>query len=319
MSKIYEALMRAEQERLESREEAAGTPSGTQPFDTAAPAELPLANVSLAPELPAEPADPGHSASANGFTHRLDLSRVQSHVWNPQLDKLPSLGKLGSGVEQFRRLRSRLFEFRDLNKVSSILVSSGLPREGKSFVAVNLAISFARHKSSRVLLIDGDMRRSSLHTLLGCENKPGLTTYLSGQAELMEVMQQPKAGVDGVPLPAGLASLTFIPSGDEGTKAADLSGHPRFKQLIQAATPLFDWIIVDSSPVNLVTDGVNLAHACDAVLLVARGGVTKFETAQRALMELKATNLVGVVLNGVEAPHVVGGYYDYDSYGTRQE
>ena len=66
-------------------------------------------------------------------------------------------------MEQFRSLRSRMHEFRDLNKLKSILVSSGLPQEGKSFIAANLAISFTRHKAARVLLIDGDMRLSLIH------------------------------------------------------------------------------------------------------------------------------------------------------------
>jgi Mrp family chromosome partitioning ATPase len=78
--------------------------------------------------------------------------------------------------------------------------------------------------------------------------------------------------------------------------------------------PYFDWIIVDSSPVNLVSDGVNLARSCDAVLLVARGGVTKYEIAQRALAELKTSKILGFVLNAVKNPPVAGGYYGYDGY-----
>ena len=85
-------------------------------------------------------------------------------------------------MEQFRSLRSRMQEFRDLNTLKSILVSSGLPQEGKSFIAANLAISFARHKAGRVLLIDGDMRRATLHKLLGCPQGPGLTEYLVGRS-----------------------------------------------------------------------------------------------------------------------------------------
>ena len=205
-------------------------------------------------------------------------------------------------------------EFRDLNALKSIMVSSGLPQEGKSFVTANLAISFARHKAGRVLLMDGDMRRATLHKLLGCPQGPGLTDYLSGTASIVEVMQRPKPSEPGHPLPAGLTSLTFIPAGMEHDKAADLSGSSRFSTLIAAVAPHFDWIIVDSSPVNLVSDGVNLARSCDAVLLVARGGVTKYEIAQRAVAELKASKILGFVLNAVKNPPVAGGYYGYDGY-----
>ena len=118
---------------------------------------------------------------------------------------------------------------------------------------------------------------------------------------------------------------TFPPLADllrkksEHDKAADLSGNRRFERLIVAAAPHFDWIVVDSSPVNLVSDGVNLARACDAVLLVARGGVTKYESAQRALGELKASKVLGFVLNAVKNPPVAGGYYGYDGYDKIEE
>jgi Mrp family chromosome partitioning ATPase len=158
------------------------------------------------------------------------------------------------------------------------------------------------------------MRRASLHKLLGTTLGPGLTEFLDGKATLTEVMQRPRPSEEGHPLPQGLASLTFIPGGNEHDKAGDLSGNRKFDRLIAAASPHFDWIVVDSSPVNLVSDGVNLARACDAVLLIARGGVTKYEVAQRALAELKASKVLGFVLNAVASPPVAGGYYGYDGY-----
>jgi protein-tyrosine kinase len=244
----------------------------------------------------------------------IDLASIPQTIWTPSMNQLPALEERGSSVEQFRSLRSRMQEFRDLSTLKSILVSSGLPQEGKSFIACNLAVSFARHKAGRVLLIDGDMRRATLHKLLGCAQGPGLTEYLSGAASITEIMQRPAPGTADNPLPPGLMSLTFIAAGMEHDKAADLSGNRLFDRLILAASPHFDWIVVDSSPVNLVSDGVNLARSCDAVLLVARGAVTKFEVAQRALAELKASKVLGFVLNAVESPPVAGGYYGYDGY-----
>jgi len=192
-------------------------------------------------------------------------------------------------------------------------VTSGLPQEGKSFVSTNLAMSLARHKNSKVLLIDGDMRRYSLHQVLGCESHPGLADYLSGKATLIEAMQRPEPFAASTPGAASIQqNLTFIAGGNGGDKAADLSGSPRFEELIRLASPHFDWIIVDSSPVLPVSDAVNLARSCDGVLLVARGGVTKFPVAQRAQSELKASNILGFVLNAVEDTPQVGGYYGYD-------
>jgi capsular exopolysaccharide synthesis family protein len=323
MSKIYEALRQAELDRakssanqsdsstsqavLDSPRPPASTwgPMPIAPLATVAPVSRSISTADLATAPPEDAADD---------LLPLDLSAVKRYTWTPSLHQLPALDERGSSVEQFRSLRSRMYEFRDLNTLKSILVSSGLPQEGKSFVAVNLAISLARHKAGRVLLIDGDMRRASLHKLLGTTLGPGLTDFLAGKASIADIMQRPKPAEAGHPIPHGLISLTFIPGGEDHDKAGDLSGNRRFDRLIAAASPHFDWIVVDSSPVNLVSDGVNLARACDAVLLIARGGVTKYEVAQRALAELKASKVLGFVLNAVESPPVAGGYYGYDGY-----
>ena len=341
MSRIYEALRQAELERAKSpsptppgpgtdgsatvldTETAPGVDAGAGAFATGAPMGAPggertlaaaLADTRLGDVLADSKVTFAPAAGVPGNASELDLGKIGYYAWHPLMQQLPALEERGSSVEQFRSLRSRMQEFRDLGTLKSILVSSGLPQEGKSFIAANLAVSFARHKSGRVLLIDGDMRRATLHKLLGCAQHPGLTEFLSGAATIPEIMQRPLPDEPGRPLPSGLASLTFIPAGIEHDKAADLSGNHRFDRLIAAAAPHFDWIVVDSSPVNLVSDGVNLARACDAVLLVARGGVTKFESAQRAIAELKASKVLGLVLNAVAKPTLAGGYYGYDGY-----
>jgi capsular exopolysaccharide synthesis family protein len=343
MSKIYEALRQAELDRSKTDTAESDSESSRQVTSQAVleealgPTHIPaFSNTgrALAALPPVSRANGGKTSVAPPVDSRIalagaadeelelsdtDLARIPQVTWSPSLGQLPALEDRGSAVEQFRSLRSRMQEFRDLNALKSILVSSGLPQEGKSFIAANLAISFARHKAGRVLLIDGDMRRATVHKLLGCPQGPGLTEYLSGSASIVEVMQHPSPGKPDHPLPPGLASLTIIPSGTEHDKAADLSGNRRFERLLKAAGPHFDWIVVDSSPVNLVSDGVNLARACDAVLLVARGGVTKYEIAQRALSELKASKVLGFVLNAVKSPPIAGGYYGYDGYDKIEE
>jgi len=338
MSKIYEALRQAE---LDSTKRTLEDPIVSQNagdgVNTMPDAVLPAHPVNLAPTaapIPAAsipqpipvatipaPIAPLHVApipvapvAVAPVDEPFAPDNIQQHVWVPSLHQLPSLEHRGAAVEQFRSLRSRMQEFRDLNTLKSILVSSGLPQEGKSFVAINLAISFARHKANRVLLIDGDMRRASLHKLLGAPQGPGLTEYLAGKATLLQTMQRAKPGDSGHPLPHGLISLVFIPGGLAADKAADLSGNRRFNRLIEDVSPYFDWIVVDSSPVNLVSDGVNLARSCDGVLMIARGGTTKYMVAQRALAELKASKVLGFVLNAVENPPQTGGYYGYDGY-----
>jgi protein-tyrosine kinase len=334
MSKIYEALRQAELDRAKTgstqsehglnssatsqglldKEQDSTYPTATRSTVSLASSGRNSAAVSAGLKSAFEPA--AQEASDLGS---LDLTQVKSFRWRPSLPQLPALEQRGSAVEQFRSLRSRMQEFRDLNTLKTIMVSSGLPQEGKSFVTANLAISFARHKAGRVLLIDGDMRRATLHKLLGAPQGPGLTEYLAGDSSILDVMQRGSTDDPDHPLPAGLTSLTFIPAGNEHDKAADLSGNHRFDQLIKAVSPHFDWIVVDSSPVNLVSDGVNLARACDAALLVVRGGVTKYKVAQRAIAELKASKVLGLVLNAVKNPPVSGGYYGYDGYDKIEE
>ena len=304
MSHIYEALQRAEAER-KSGAQAVATPEEpihqSMAFAAAMPPVMP--DVAQAPER-------WSSRRRPVTVDPSFLSGVRRRPWNPSFERLPALERGGVGVEQFRSLRSRIQEFRDLRSLKTVLISSGLPQEGKSFIAVNLAINLARHKSSKVLLIDGDMRCSSLHHYLGSEFHPGLPDYLSGKATLQEVMQLPEEAKDRDPsMTAVLNNITFIPGGDGGDMAADLSASKRFDELLKAAAPHFDWIIVDSPPVLLVSDAVNLARSCDAVLLVARSGVTTFPVAQRAQQELKASNVIGFVLNAVDKPPMSGSYY----------
>jgi protein-tyrosine kinase len=319
MSRIYEALQKAESERkLERRESEPRIPE--QPVATGLGAAAAVAEpedaVFPSPAFAETPivtepyASPSPRRVGGEF---LDLSKVVARPWALSMAQLPALLERGPAVEQFRSLRSRIFELRDISPLKSILVSSGLPQEGKSFVATNLALSLARHKNSKVLLIDGDMRRYTLHQILGCESHPGLADYLAGKASVLEVMQRPETSQTTTPgATPMLPNLTFIAGGNGGDKAADLSGSPRFGELIRLAAPHFDWIIVDSSPVLPVSDAVNLARSCDGVLLVARGGVTKFPIAQRAQSELKASHVLGFVLNAVlEAPEV-GSYYGYE-------
>ncbi len=318
MSKIYEALLRAELERatnkgVQSRPEALSMESLLIPV-----VENPFPQIEKEEELIREhfSGDLDEGAPAVGLHSALDLSLVPTRIWRPLIAALPALAEFGAGVEQFRILRSRIAEFREQGPIKTVLISSGLPSEGKSFVAANVALAFARHKGHRVLLIDGDMRRSSLHKILGTTPEPGLTEFLSGAMSLTEVMQRPQiSGAAGLPL--GMSSLVFIGGGRDGSKAGDLAASSRFGELIEQAKNTFDWIIVDSSPANLVSDAVNLAHSCDGVLLVGREGVTKFKTAQQAQLQFKTSTILGFVLNAVHKLPAKSDYYgSYEGYQT---
>lgn len=320
MSRIYEALQKAETERSSAPHTTSELEQPARGYYARSAAAAALAD----PEFDSRPFPSPESAPPSDLHHpfsmplsmpgpRIDLSAISTRSWHPDLDALPALQERGPAVEQFRSLRSRIYELRDMKPLRSILISSGVPKEGKSFVAANLAISLARNRNSKVLLVDGDMRRYTLHKLLGCDPHPGLADYLAGRADLPDVMQRCAPSIGNESALPGLANLTLIPGGDGGDRASDLSASPRFAELLRDAGPAFDWIIVDSSPVLPVSDAVNLSRATDGVLLVTRSGITDFTTAQQAQAQLKAAHLLGVVLNAAQKAPQLGTYYGYDA------
>jgi len=287
MSRIYEALQRAELDR-----------KGTS---------VQLDDTFVAPTTVNEPDEPvAHSD--------LDLNKIPRYAWRPNMLSLPTLAERGEAVEQFRSLRSHVYQLRYQAALKTILVSSGTPSEGKSFVTANLAVSLARNNERNVLLIDGDLRRPTVHKLFGGRNAPGLSEYLSGTADIAEVMQRnvevESTEEQGV---RDLSNLTIISAGISGQNSLELVGNHRIETLVAAVTPHFDWILIDSPPVLAVTDAVDLARAADGVLLVARGTSTPFDVAQRTQQAFSNTRILGFVLNAVkDAPK--GGYY-YNYYG----
>jgi protein-tyrosine kinase len=210
------------------------------------------------------------------------------------------------GMEEFRTLRSRLYQIREKMPLKKLLVSSSVPREGKSFVAANLAQVLVKQHGRRVLLIDGDLRGPKLHMVLGTSEMPGLTDYLMGERDEFAVMQR-----------GPMDNLFFIPAGKRVSSPAELVANGRLKILMNRVEGLFDWIVVDSPPAVAVSDASLLANFCDGVLLVVRSTMTPFDLARRARTEFGDKQLLGVVLNGVDAD--ASGYSRYRyNYGTEE-
>jgi protein-tyrosine kinase len=202
------------------------------------------------------------------------------------------------GAERFRTLRSRLYQIAGAQTLKKVLITSSIPAEGKTFVAANLANSIVRQNDRSVLLIDADLRASRLHQALGAPLTPGLTDYLRGDADEFSVIQK---GSD--------TNLCFIPGGKAVSNPSELLLGERMKRLLEIATPIFDWIILDSPPALPVHDASMLADLCDGVLFVVRAGQTNYEMAEKASSEFQDKNLLGVVLNCVEKGDSYGGYY----------
>ena len=198
--------------------------------------------------------------------------------------------------------------------MKTILIASGMPSEGKSFVAANLAMSLARNTVNNILLIDGDLRRPTLHNLLGLPIRLDYRITWQGTADLTDIMQRDTIHEtrDGESVSI-VSNLTFIPSGKSRDNSSELVANHRIEELIAAVSPHFDWILIDSPPVLAVTDAVDLARAADAVLLVARGASTPYEVAHRTQAAFSNSRILGFVLNDVKnAAHK--GSYNYGYY-----
>ena len=299
MSRIHEALLRAEQER------AASQGSTVQPPFTGAPGEISAFadEISAGREIAAMP------AFGNAFGLDALLTQSVQQQWQPDAATMLFLngGEAGQGTEEFRTLRSRLYSLREKITLKTILVTSALPREGKSFTSANLAQVMVRQHGRRVLLIDADLRGPRLHQMLGTAVGPGLSEYLQGKSEEFSIMQR-----------GPLENLFFIPGGSGIADPAELVGNGRLQILLQRVESLFDWIIIDSPPAVAVSDASVLAKACDGVLMVVRSHSTPFDVARKARQEFPDQALVGVVLNGTREDAAPYARYYYEAYEKKK-
>jgi len=300
MSRIHDALKKAEQERVPAPSTGTAV-SQDEEFTTeiAASRQAPIVVAAAVESSLSSPAMP--LLPADGYLRFDDLMARCAHPrW--QLDPNVNVFSTGSAAshaaEQFRTLRSRLYQLRGAQSLRTLLVTSAVPSEGKTFVASNLAQAIVRQPDRRVLVIDADLRCPRLHLPFGAPTSPGLTDYLRGEADEAAVIQN---GQDN--------NLCLIAGGTEVADPSELLANGRLATLLNRVTPVFDWVILDSAPCLPVADSTLLAEYCDGVLLVVRANVTPSDVAQRALQELQNRNIAGVVLNAVEESHIYGGYY----------
>jgi capsular exopolysaccharide synthesis family protein len=306
MSRIHEALKKAEEERFGmqgGKAEVLQEPVVVTPASKVDPSEL---TPDAALRLPATPSIAIPSAEYLRFD---DLRTRCTHPhWNPDPNVNVFLNPALSphGAEQFRTLRSRLYQLRSNQALRTVLITSSVPAEGKTFVTNNLAQAIVRQPDRRALIIDADLRCSRLHVPLGAPSAPGLADYLRGEADEMSIIQH---GLEG--------NLFLIPGGREVTNPSELLSNGRLKKLLDRLVPVFDWVLLDSPPCVPVADANILADVCDGVLLVVRAGSTPSEVAQRACQELNGRNVIGVVLNAAaESPAYGSAYYQAYGYGT---
>jgi protein-tyrosine kinase len=301
MSRIHDALKRAEQERA--------TSTGTHVEPTFDQPEL--RDEPLREGLPPSPlsASAAMSTMASGFNYESLLARCPQTGWTPDERTMLFFQENDSrlGAEQFRTLRSRLYQIREKMPLKRLMVTSALPKEGKSFVAANLAQVIVRQHGRRALLIDADLRNPGMHRHLGALQSPGLADYLLGECDEFAALQR-----------GPMENLFFMPAGRSVPSAPELLSNGRLKLFLQRVEPLFDWIIMDTSPVIPVSDATLVAGACDGILMVVRSNSTPSDLARRAREEFPDKLLLGVVLNGASSgKHAQSKYYYGEAVGSQ--
>jgi protein-tyrosine kinase len=205
-------------------------------------------------------------------------------------------------TDQFRTIATNiLFSIPD-HPQKTILVTSAAAEEGKSLLAVNLAIILARI-GKRILLIDADMRNPKIHSMLKLKRSPGLSDILAGQTQLSSALQY-----------ANIQGLYAIPAGTRTPNPVELLISQRMATFVQFMREKFDFIIIDTTPVMMLSDPLVLAPLVDGVVVVVRSGVTPRPAIKKAVEQLQRINamIVGAVLNDHDIKRE--GYYSYHYY-----
>lgn len=200
--------------------------------------------------------------------------------------------------EQFRLLRTRLEDARQARPLKTMLVTSSLPGEGKSFVARNLAATVSQRGRQKVLLLEADLRRPGCCSALGLSPVAGLAECC-GSTDPVASFVYRISGLD----------LCLLPAGDRATAATELLASHRMWEVLAETGRAFDWVVVDSAPLLPVADSVVLSRLCDGIVLVVRRSQALKSALQEVLDRIEPAKLLGVVLNDFPSRHSCEAYF----------
>jgi capsular exopolysaccharide synthesis family protein len=235
----------------------------------------------------------------------LDISTLESQAASVEL--VTHQNARAPVSESYRNLRtSILLSSANGRPPKLLVVTSSQQGEGKTTTSINIAITLAQ-AGGKVILLDGDMRNPELHKALHLNYEKGMSTFLSGNSDLVPVIQK-----------TDIPNLFVVPSGKIPPNPAELIGSPRMKELLELLEQLFDHVVIDTPPVLSVTDARVLATMVDGVILVVKGGQTPRQAVRltkRLLLEVHA-HIIGVLLNDVDVRSADYSYYSkYYCYG----
>ena len=250
-------------------------------------------------EEPAEVVEERPTASRRAGSTR-PSPRVNASIDEEHRSRLVTATSSNVSIEQYRRLAAALHEEQVGSKLKSVMITSALPGEGKTLTALNLALTLTESYQRRVLLIDADLRGPSLHHALSLSNDRGLSDALADGQELsfVDVSSSLSVLCAGTPGPTPLAGLTSR----------------RMEEILEQCAARFDWVLIDTPPVGVLTDAQVLARLAGAVLFVIGAGSTPAATVERSIAELGGPDAIfGLVLNRVDEHRIPDADY-YDRY-----
>jgi capsular exopolysaccharide synthesis family protein len=211
-------------------------------------------------------------------------------------------------VEQYRKLAATLHHVQVERGIKVLMISSAVASEGKTLTSTNIALTLSESYGKRVLIIDADLRRPTLHQIFNLPNLTGLSDALRSERDRT------------IPLTQVASRLSALTAGRPDADPMSGLTSPRMRRIVQEATTVFDWVIIDTPPAGLLPDAKLITQLAEAAILVIRAGRAPVQLVMQAVESLGRDRIVGVVLNGVDekasaaAPYYGYGYYSYGGY-----
>jgi capsular exopolysaccharide synthesis family protein len=242
------------------------------------------------------------SASSAAVAPALTVDAPAARSFELDRHLVAALAPTCLAAEQYRSLRARIKRAEGNRSIRAMVITSPAKGDGKSLTAANLALTMGQEFQQRILLVDADLRRPTVHRLFGLGDGPGLSDVLMGGAELNDVL---------VTLPE--YHITILPAGTPPSHPAEMLGSASMRRTLDTLRTQFDRILIDMPPVAPLADLQIVAPQVDGVLLIIRAGVTPKPAIEQALAGLDMSKVLGLVLN--ESGGTISSRQAYEGYG----
>ena len=313
MSRIHDAMQRAAAERGVSPADTAVVHDGDFPHEssTVQDAEFPVESAApLASNTPPISTDFLRPAAAGAINGSAAIRKAHTQ---PEVNRVQALERIAvrydgktlvntdilpQSREEYRRLAASLHQAQAIRGTKVVMVTSAIVGEGKTVTASNVALTLSHSYQKQVLLIDADLRRPSIEAVFGLKPLAGLGDRLTASED------RP------VPVQQVFPRLCILPAGRPTSDPIATLTSDRMRRLIGEAREMFDWVILDTPPVALLTDANLLSSMTDGAVIVVKAGETRWDLVDRAVQAIGRDRTLGIVLNRATVASQATGYYD---------